>query len=144
MLREREKHIEGLQRELREAREQFAALHSAHDQLTMHLEEQNRWALRTSEELEAIRRDLATVVEKLTAAEATVVERTLWAQRLDVERQRLEAQLAAQMEDTTARLNLWRASRWTKLGRKLNLGPDLDQSPVKQAPTKGDASGGGS
>ena len=144
VLREREKHIEGLQRELREAREQFAALHSAHDQLTMHLEEQNRWALRTSEELEAIRRDLATVVEKLTAAEATVVERTLWAQRLDVERQRLEAQLAAQMEDTTARLNLWRASRWTKLGRKLNLGPDLDQSPVKQAPTKGDASGGGS
>jgi septal ring factor EnvC (AmiA/AmiB activator) len=100
--------------------------------------------LRTSEELEAIRRDLATVVEKLTAAEATVVERTLWAQRLDVERQRLEAQLAAQMEDTTARLNLWRASRWTKLGRKLNLGPDLDQSPVKQAPTKGNASGGGS
>ena len=137
VLREREKHIESLQRELREAREQFAALHSAHNQLTMHLEEQNRWALRTSEELEAIRRDLATVVEKLTAAEATVVERTLWAQRL-------AAQLEDLTEDLAARLNLWRASRWTRLGRKLNLGPDLDQSPVKQAPTKGNASGGGS
>ena len=137
VLREREKHIESLQRELHEAREQFAALHSAHDQLTSHLEEQNRWALRTSEELEAIRRDLATVVEKLTAAEATVVERTLWAQRL-------AAQLEDITADLTARLNLWRASRWTKLGRKLNLGPDLDQSPVKQAPTKGDVSGGGS
>jgi SAM-dependent methyltransferase len=128
VLREREKHIESLQRELGESREQFTALHAAHEQLTMHLEEQNRWALRTKEELEAARGDLATVLEKLTAAEATVVERTLWAQRL-----------AEQVEDLTARLNLWRASRWTKLGRKLNLGPDLDQSS-----TKGEASGGGS
>jgi ubiquinone/menaquinone biosynthesis C-methylase UbiE len=124
VLREREKHIEILQGELRD----FATLQSAHRQLHMHLEEQNRWAMRTAEELEAARRDLATLVEKLTASEATVVERTLWAQRL-----------AAQVEDLTARLNLWRASRWTKLGRKLNLGPDLDQSPAKD-----DASSGGS
>jgi hypothetical protein len=100
--------------------------------LTVHLEEQNRWALQTGAELEAARRDLVTLLEKLTAAEATVVERTLWAQRL-------AAELAAQVDDMTARLNIWRASRWTKLGRKLNLGPDLDQSP-----TKGDANGGGS
>ena len=126
VLREREKHIESLQRELGESREQFAGLHRAHDELTIHMEEQNRWALRTGEELEAARRDVATLVEKLTVSEATVVERTLWAQRL-----------AAQVEDLTARLNLWRASRWTQLGRKLNLGPDLDQSS-----TKGDASGG--
>jgi ubiquinone/menaquinone biosynthesis C-methylase UbiE len=128
VLREREKHIESLQRELGESRDQFAGLHRAHDELTLHMEEQNRWALRTGEELEAARRDVATLVEKLTVSEATVVERTLWAQRM-----------AAQVEDLTARLNLWRASRWTKLGRKLNLGPDLDQSS-----TKGDASGGGS
>lgn len=132
VLREREKHIESLQRELGEARDQFAALHSAHDQLTVHLEEQNRWALQTAEQLEAACRDLATLVEKLTVSEATVVERTLWAQRL-------AAQVEDLTEDLTARLNLWRASRWTKLGRKLNLGPDLDQSPAK-----GDASGGGS
>jgi len=125
VLREREKHIETLQRELSDAHGQFAALHRAHDELTVHIEEQNRWALRTGEELEAARRDVATLVEKLTVSEATVVERTLWAQRL-----------AAQVEDLTARLNLWRASRWTKLGRKLSLGPDLD--------SKGDATGGGS
>jgi SAM-dependent methyltransferase len=122
VLREREKHIESLQQQLSDARDQFTALHAAHDQLTVHMEEQNRWALRTGEDLEAVRRDLVTLLEKLTAAEATVVERTLWAQRL-----------AAEVEDLTARLNLWRASRWTKLGRKLNLGPDLD---------KVDASGG--
>ncbi len=125
VLREREKHVEILQRELSDAHEQFASLLRAHDELTVHTEEQTRWALRTGEELEAVRRDLVTVLEKLTAAEAMVVERTLWAQRM-----------AAQVEDLTARLNLWRASRWTKLGRKLNLGPDLD--------SKGDASGGGS
>jgi ubiquinone/menaquinone biosynthesis C-methylase UbiE len=151
VLREREKHIESQQRELGETREQFAALLSEHDQLTLRLEDQNRWALRTGEELGAVRRDLATVVEKLTAAEATVVERTLWAQRIEAERQQLAAevqtlgaQLAAQVEEMTARLNLWRSSRWTKLGRKFNLGPDLDQSPVNQSPTKGDTSGGGS
>ena len=139
VLREREKHIESLQQELHEAREQFAALHRDHDELTLHLEEQNRWALRTVEELEAARRDLATVLQNFAISEATVIERTLWAQRLAVEVQDLEAQLAAQVEDLTARLNLWRSSRWIKLGRKLNLGPDLDQSP-----TKGDANGGGS
>ena len=82
------------------------------------MEEQNRWALRTGEELEAARRDLTTVLENLTAAETTVVERTLWAQRLAAEVQ----DLGMQVEDLKARLNLWRASRWTKLGRKLNLG----------------------
>jgi ubiquinone/menaquinone biosynthesis C-methylase UbiE len=151
VLREREKHIESLQQELTQAREQFAALHGAHDELTLHLEEQNRWALRTGEELETARRDLATLVEKLTAAETTVVERTLWAQGIEAERQQLatelenlRAQLAAQVEDMTARLNFWRSARWTKLGRKLNLGPDLDQSPGNRSQSKGDPNGGGS
>ncbi len=126
VLREREKHIEILQRELSETRAQFAALMNAHSELTLNLEEQNRWALRTEKDLEAVRRDFMILLEKLTAAEATVVERTLWA------------------EDLRARLNLWRSSRWTKLGRKLNLGPDLDQAPVNQSPGRGDASSGGS
>ncbi len=157
VLREREKHIESLHRELREAREQFAALHRHHDELNLHMEEQsrsaqrtvdelnrhlgeqNRWALQTVEELEGARRNLTTVLHNLNTAEATVIERTLWAQGLAVELQDLQAQLAAQMEDLNARLNYWRSSRWTKLGRKLNLGPDLDQSPIK-----GVSAGGGS
>jgi hypothetical protein len=117
---------------LSDVREQFTALLRAHDELTAHTEAQTRWALRSNEELESVRRDLVTVLEKLTAAEAMVVERTLWAQRM-------AAQLEDLKGDLTARLNHWRASRWTKLGRKLNFGPDLDQSPPK-----GDATGGGS
>jgi len=134
VLREREKYIESLQNELQEAREQFAALHRDHDELTVHLEEQNRWALRTVEELAAARRDLTAVLQNYAASEATVIERTQWAQRLAAEVQ----ELGAQVEDHKARLDYWRSSRWTKLGRKLNLGPDLDQPPNKD-----DASGGG-
>jgi SAM-dependent methyltransferase len=114
VLREREKHIESLQQELHELRGLFAALRRDH-------EEKTRWALNTVEELEAVRRDFTTVLQNYAVSEATVIERTLRA------------------EDLKARINLWRASRWTKLGRKLNLGPDLDQSP-----TKSDATGGGS
>jgi SAM-dependent methyltransferase len=135
VLREREKHIESLQRELLEAHGQYSALHGKHEELTLHMEEQNRWTLRTEEELAATRRDLTTVLESLAAAENTVIERTHWAQRLAAEVQ----DLGMQVGDLTARLNLWRSSRWIKLSRKLNLGPDLNQSP-----TKGDANGGGS
>jgi SAM-dependent methyltransferase len=165
VLREREKHIQSLQESLSETREQFNALHRKHDELTRHLEEQNRWTLKTTHELETARRELADVVQKLTVAEATVIERTLWAQRLDgeikvlvsevhaqsavvqsltaeVQRQAahsldLETKLARKREDLEGRLNHWRASRWTKLGRKLNLGPDLDQSPLKGVSTGG-------
>jgi SAM-dependent methyltransferase len=172
VLREREKHIQSLQESLSDTREQFNALHRKHDELTLHLEEQNRWTSKTTEELETARRELADVVQKLSIAEATVIERTLWAQRLDgeikelvsdvqklvsevnaqsavvqtltaeVQRQAahsldLETKLARQREDLEARLNYWRASRWTKLGRKLNLGPDLDQSPLKGVSTGG-------
>jgi SAM-dependent methyltransferase len=135
VLREREQHIESLQHELLEARGQYTALHGKHVELTAHMEAQNRWALRTEEELAAARRDLTTVLESLAAAENMVIERTHWAQKLGTEVQ----DLGMQLEDYKARLNLWRASRWIKVGRKLNLGPDLDQSP-----TKGDGNGGGS
>jgi hypothetical protein len=121
VLREREKHIESLRQELREAHEQFAALHRHHDELTLHLERQNQWALRTGH-------DLTTALQHLNTAEATVVERTLWAQRLD-----------AEVQNLSARLNLWRSSRWIKLSRKLNLGPDLDHSPIKGISAGGDS-----
>ena len=123
VLREREKHIESLQHELLEARGQYTALHGKHEELTVHMEEQNRWALRTEEELAAARRDLTTVLENLAAAENMVIERTHWAQKLAAEVQ----DLGMQVEDFKGRLNLWRSSRWIQIGRKLNLGPDLDR-----------------
>jgi ubiquinone/menaquinone biosynthesis C-methylase UbiE len=78
------------------------------------------WALSTearlTKEIDDISHQLAEYVRLHSAAEATVEERTLWAQRAETQRQQLAAQLS-----------LVRTSRWLKLGRKLGLGPVIDQ-----------------
>jgi len=63
-------------------------------------------------EREQHRKELAACVKLLETAESTVDERTLWAQAAEAQRQELLGQL-----------NMIRASRWWKLGRKLELGP---------------------
>jgi ubiquinone/menaquinone biosynthesis C-methylase UbiE len=77
------------------------------------------WALATearlTQEVDVRARQLAECVRLLEKAETTVEERTLWAQRLDV-----------QLERLTHQLNLIRASRWIKLGRRFGLGPLID------------------
>jgi hypothetical protein len=60
--------------------------------------------------------ELAETVRLLDVAETTVVERTVWAQRLEAERGHLAQQL-----------DLVRTSSWLKLGRKVGLGPVLNQ-----------------
>lgn len=102
VLREREKHIESLTRELAEARAQFAELHQAHEEQTAHLREQNEWALRTAGELDAARTRIRQVQEELE-------DRTRWALALD------------------ARVTKYENSRWLKLGRKLNCGPQFEE-----------------
>ena len=109
VLREREKHIQSLERELAEVRAQFAELHRAHDELTAHLQEQNQWALRTVGELDAARERIRVVQDELE-------DRTRWAQMLDARVQKLDA-----------RVQKYEASRWVKLGRKLNYGPQFGE-----------------
>lgn len=102
VLREREKHIESLQRELAESRAQFTELQRAHDELNRYLQEQNQWALRTAEELDAARERIRVVQDELE-------DRTRWALKLD------------------ARVQKYETSRWVKLGRKLNYGPQFGE-----------------
>ena len=102
VLREREKHIESLSRELAEARAQFAELHRVHDEQTAHLREQNEWALRTAAELDTARERIRQVQDELE-------DRTRWALSLD------------------ARVTKYESSRWMKLGRKLNCGPQFEK-----------------
>jgi ubiquinone/menaquinone biosynthesis C-methylase UbiE len=137
-LESRNRWAEKLTLELGEAGEHVAALQNelvskvaGYEAKIAELEEESRarteWAIATearlSRELEDQRRDLeercrelAECVRLLDAAEATVTERTLWAQRVEADCQQLAAQL-----------NLVRASRWLKLGRKLGLGPNVNQ-----------------
>lgn len=79
------------------------------DELEAENQAKTEWALgtevRLGAELQEKCRELTECLALLQVAEQTVEERTLWAQRLDSE------------------LNLIRASRWIKLGRKVGLGP---------------------
>jgi SAM-dependent methyltransferase len=122
LLREREHHIHSLQKELEETRGQRDAMMLAHAELTVHLEEQNRWAAGLQGELEehtrwALRLDqeLNVARERLDQVHQDLQDRTAWALSLD-----------ARVQDFEARWNMLRESRWIKLGRKLGVGPQIE------------------
>ncbi len=77
-----------------------------------------KWAIDTEIRLTAEIEKIAAVLSERAAAleqtEQELLERTAWAQRLVQEKAQLEEQV-----------NLVRASRWIKLGRKVGLGPAL-------------------
>jgi septal ring factor EnvC (AmiA/AmiB activator) len=66
-----------------------------------------------AEELESKCAELARCVEILHAVEKDLEERTAWALRLE-----------ASARDLEARLAMFRASRWVKLGQTVGLGPE--------------------
>jgi SAM-dependent methyltransferase len=114
---------ESLNAELKAAGERIGALQNELAELAAgyqaqvaHMEREDQvkteWALKASAELEAKCAELAGCVRLLDIAEATVSERTVWAQTAEAQR----AALAAQLE-------MVRASRWVKMGRKVGLGP---------------------
>ena len=102
----------------------MAAGYQTHvDELQRDLETRTQWAqaidaqLKTrTDELAAQVAELGRCVALLDQAEATVVERTNWALRLQSE-----------LEQAQARLALAQSSRWIKLGRMLNVGPELNR-----------------
>ena len=89
-------------------------------ELEQDIRSKTEWALATEarlvEELRAKCDELAECVRLLQASEATVEERTVWAQETQRQREALATQL-----------NLVRASRWLKLGRKVGLGPEIQE-----------------
>ncbi len=126
MLRERERHIQVLETELRgriarvvELQEELAAEQATArkriEDLEAELGEAVGAATRLAGELDAKVAELAGCVEHLHQAEGTVVERTLWAQRNEAEADGLRGQLQA----------LW-GTRWVRLGGKLGLLPKLE------------------
>jgi SAM-dependent methyltransferase len=126
MLRERERHIQVLETELRgrisrvvELQEELAAEQAAAQKRIRELERELREAVAAATdlagELDAKVAELAGCVEHLHEAEATMVERTLWAQRNQAEADGLRGQLQA----------LW-STRWARLGGKLGLLPKLE------------------
>jgi chromosome segregation ATPase len=111
-----------VQDELARAQKEAADVAAAYESKVQELDSENRlkteWAMETerrlSSELAAANSQVVECARLLESAEDLVEERTRWAQRADSERATLESQL-----------NLIRASRWIKAGRKLGLGPVL-------------------
>ena len=126
MLRERERHIDVLEAQLRERIERVVELQAELvteqtrarariDQLEAELREAVATATRLGGELEDKVGELARAVEYLHAAERTVEERTGWAQRN-----------AAEADDLKRRLQTLWATRWVRLGFKLRVLPKPD------------------
>ncbi len=146
LLREREQHINLLEKELAQVRawldqttadrnellkahgllqKQFTEDQARAAKIIEDLNEENRrkteWAIdtehRLTADLDKRAAQLAETVRLLDRAEATVVERTEWARKLD-----------KQLQETAAQLALIRDSRWLKLGRHFGLGPRIKEA----------------
>jgi ubiquinone/menaquinone biosynthesis C-methylase UbiE len=102
--------------DLEAAQHQLQRVTAGYEAKIAELETEDRaktaWARGLETELDAKGRDLVHCVEALHGAERTVEERTAWALRLQ-----------AQLSLAQRQVDLFRASRWVKLGRRLGLGP---------------------
>ena len=119
-LQERQARVAELQAELADEQERgrqtVAGYETKIKELEADIQSKIKWALDVEAALTIeIRKQTAELVKAVEALDRTdreLHERTEWALRLDKEK----AELARQME-------LFRASRWVRLGRKVGLGP---------------------
>ena len=131
VLREREHHIALLQQEL-EVKNSWIEQHDSRiASLREELEGSNQWALGLNQEIEQCRarvvqlqEELRTLREgyenKIRALEGELEKVGRWAKETDARLQEMTARAGA----AEAQLNLYRASRWVKLGRTFGLGPE--------------------
>jgi ubiquinone biosynthesis O-methyltransferase len=121
-LEERHARVAALQAEMAEEQEKAREMAASYEAKVAELEADVRskiqWALDVETaliiEVKKQTADLVKAVEALHHTERELHERTAWALRLEKE----AGELAQQVE-------LFRASRWVRLGRKVGLGPTL-------------------
>lgn len=149
ILKERERHVQSLLRQVAEAREN-------HRRVLGELEAHNLWARELDRELDQTRETVAQYQSQVTELEAENLRKTEWArateQRLTAdiaahreklqecvrllderqetidERTRWAQTEAARREQLERQLAMVRDSRWVKLGRQLRVGPEIEQS----------------
>jgi SAM-dependent methyltransferase len=136
LLRERESHIHKLEHELslkdawlENLKRDHSNLVEAHRAQTADLEAAQAWATASHNEFETARQELLDTCDRYEQRLADL-ERT-YAAHLAALNQRIETTEAArdaalaEAERLRQVLALVRESRWVKLGRKINIGPDL-------------------
>jgi SAM-dependent methyltransferase len=153
VLRDRERHIGLLESELakkdewlKQAQTAHAALQESHEQVLAELERSNEWAGRLNAELKqagsaiaGIQQELATTqtgyADKVRQLEAELVVRLDWVHKLEgrveglerelIERTQWAQSLQAELAQSEAQLRLAADSKWVRLGRRLNVGPEI-------------------
>ena len=153
VLRDRERHIGLLESELakkdawlKQTQAGHAALQESHEQLLVELERSNEWAGRLNAELTqagstiaGLQQELATThagyAEKVRQLEAELAMRLDWVHKLDsqieglerelIERTQWALSLQAELAQRETQLRLAAGSKWVRLGRRLNLGPEI-------------------
>jgi SAM-dependent methyltransferase len=146
VLRDRERHIGLLESELAKKDEWLmqtqaahAALQENHEQLLAELKRSNEWAARLNAELTqaggaiaGLQQELASTqagyAEKVRQLEVELAERLDWVHNLErelTERMQLALSLQADLARSEAQLRLAADSKWVRLGRRLNLGPEI-------------------
>ena len=131
-LEDRRARVAELQTEMAEEQEKARRMAAAYDAKVSDLEADIRskikWALDVEAaliiEIKKQTADLVKAVEALHHTEKELLERTEWALRLEKENRGL----AQQNRELAQQVELYRASRWVKLGRKVGLGPVLPAS----------------
>jgi len=136
VLRERESHIHKLEHELalkdtwlEDLQRDHSALVDIHRAQTTELEAAQAWAQASHAEFEAARRELLETCERYDKRLAD--NQRAYAAHVEELNQRIAATEAArdcalaEAEHLRQVLALVRESRWVKLGRKINIGPDL-------------------
>jgi SAM-dependent methyltransferase len=129
LLRERESHIHKLEQELalkdtwlEDLKRDHSALLDAHQAQLGELESAQAWAKASHEEFEAARKELLEACEHYEKRLADM-ERTYAGHLAAI--QAACASALAEAEHLRNVVSLVRESRWVKLGRRINIGPDL-------------------
>jgi SAM-dependent methyltransferase len=146
VLRDRERHIALLKAEvaqkeewLRQEQAAQAALEKSHEELEQELAQSNEWAGRLNGQLTqaggaiaGLQQELAATqagyAEKVRQLEAELAERLDWVHRIErelSERTQWALSLQAELAHSEAQLRLAADSKWVRLGRRLNVGPEI-------------------
>lgn len=146
VLRDRERHIALLESELakkdvwlRQEQAAHAALQESHEQVLVELARSNEWAGQLNGELTragaaiaGLQQELAATqagyAEKVRQLEAELAERLDWVHNIErelVERAKWAQSLQSELAHSEAQLRMARDSKWVRLGRRLNLGPEI-------------------
>ena len=95
VLRERERHVKALLKQVHELEQHILALQEQVRELEQENTERTRWAQELNMELESVRVDRTKLIERLDETEQRVIERSEWAMSLDCELKETQQHLAS-------------------------------------------------